>query len=69
MTGSDRPGFSGAMPVEFISERGSVTESASGLILRLQDSNRALENLLRALERDEPTSRSACCGPDAYPFV
>lgn len=69
MTGSDRPGFSGAMPAEFISERGTATDNASGLILRLQDSNRALENLLRELERDEAVSRAACCGPDAYPFV
>ncbi|WP_156122456.1 hypothetical protein [Aureimonas altamirensis] len=69
MTGSDRPGFSGAVPVDSISDRGSATENASGLILRLRDSNRALEDLLRALERDESTCRSPHFEPDAYPFV
>ena len=69
MTGSDRPAFSGAMPEDLISEKGFASESASGLILRLQDSNRALENLLHALERDESTSRSPHFEPDAYPFV
>lgn len=69
MTGNDRPGFSGSVPVDFISDRGFATETASGLILRLRDSNRALEDLLRALERDESTSRSPHFEPDAYPFV